>query len=204
MKILVASGSSGGHIFPAMSLLDNLKNNPGVETILVIPYSSKRNNIDSASYNTVFISIENIRFRPVWRIFSSAFNFMKGSLQSLIILTRFRPDIVVCFGSISSVPILLWAWLFRARTMIHEQNVIPGKANRFLAGFADKIAVSFPQSINCFKSSKDKVVVTGNPLRKSIVRIERAKAVDFFGFSLKKFTVAAMGGSFGCRRINEE
>ncbi|MFA6349525.1 MAG: UDP-N-acetylglucosamine--N-acetylmuramyl-(pentapeptide) pyrophosphoryl-undecaprenol N-acetylglucosamine transferase, partial [Candidatus Omnitrophota bacterium] len=204
MKILVASGASGGHIFPAMSLLDNLKNDPRAETLLVIPYSSKRNNIETAGYNTVFVSIENIRLSSVWRILISIFNFLKGSLQSLIILIGFRPDEVVCFGSISSVPILLWAWLFRIRTMIHEQNVVPGKANRFLAGFADKVAVSFSQSAVRFKSNKDKCVVTGNPLRNNMVLVERSKALYFFGFNSQKFTVSAMGGSQGSSRINED
>lgn len=88
--------------------------------------------------------------------------------------------------------------------MIHEQNVIPGRANRFLAGFANRIAVSFPQSSSWFKNEKDKIVVTGNPLRKSIVFVERGKALYFFGFSPEKFTVAAMGGSLGSSRINEE
>ncbi len=204
MKILVASGSSGGHIFPAMSLLDNLNNESGIETILVIPSSSRRNNIETAGYNVVFISVENIGIKPVWRLFTSVFNFMKGTLQSLIILAGFRPDAVVCFGGISCVPVLLWAWLFRIRTMIHEQNVIPGRANRFLAAFADKIAVSFPQSISRFRSNRDKIVVTGNPLRRSIVNVSREKALDFFGFSPEKFTVSAMGGSLGSGRINQE
>jgi UDP-N-acetylglucosamine--N-acetylmuramyl-(pentapeptide) pyrophosphoryl-undecaprenol N-acetylglucosamine transferase len=115
---------------------------------------------------------------------------------------EFRPDIVIGFGTIDCLPLLLLAWIFRVKTLIHEQNVLPGRANRLLARFSDRIAISFEETREHLAAYEKKIVLTGNPIRKELEKIDRLKALGFFGFKEDKFTILVMGGSLGSQRIN--
>jgi UDP-N-acetylglucosamine--N-acetylmuramyl-(pentapeptide) pyrophosphoryl-undecaprenol N-acetylglucosamine transferase len=203
MRVLVVSGASGGHIFPALAFLDALKGaNKDAEALLVLP----RNNIGEGReipFNNVrYISASTIRLNLHPESLFSILKLFKAALESLFILLQFKPDVVIGFGSLSSVPMILLAWLLRIKTLIHEQNVIPGRANRFLAKFCDKIAISFEKTKQYFKDYEYKTVLTGNPLRKDLIRHNRFKALDFFGFKANRFTLLVMGGSQASHSIN--
>ncbi len=205
MKVLVVTGSSGGHIFPALSFLDALEEKYGdIDTLLVLPKRALGSNIIFDNYRVRYISVSNIRLSLDLKLISAILKFFKGSLEGLICLLEFRPDVVVGFGSIVCIPLILFAWLFRIKTLIHEQNLIPGRANRFLARFSDRIAVTFEGSRDYFGISCRKTVLTGNLVRSELKRIDKDKALIFFGFDPGKFTVLVMGGSSGSHRINEE
>ncbi len=118
------------------------------------------------------------------------------------IMMKFRPDVVVGFGSLHTVALLFWAWLFRIKTVIHEQNVIPGRANRLIAKFADSLAISFPQTRSYFSGSREKVVLTGNPIRKELIKLDKKEALNFFKFEEGKFNILITGGSQGSHKIN--
>ncbi|MFH0935345.1 MAG: undecaprenyldiphospho-muramoylpentapeptide beta-N-acetylglucosaminyltransferase [Candidatus Omnitrophota bacterium] len=204
VKVLAAAGSSGGHIFPAVAFLDSLRNkHKGIDLLLVLPKRVETSHLVSGlCYQVRYISVSPIRFRLDCRNFIAVLRFFKGWLESLFLLFEFRPDMVVGFGSLDSVPVLLSAWLLRIKTLIHEQNVIPGRANRFLAKFADKVAVSFAATKDYLKINPEKVVFTGNPMRQELKEIDRPAALHFFGFNDLKFTILVMGGSQGSQRIN--
>jgi len=203
VKILAITGSSGGHIFPALGFLDTLNNkHKDIDILLVLPKKSITNQIGSSKNKPKYISISSVRLSLDFKNFTAILMFFKGSLESMFILLTFRPDIVVGFGSLVCIPMVLFAWLFRMKTLIHEQNVIPGRANRFLAKFTDKIAVSFAETRDYFKDYRKKIVLTGNPIRKELTRIDKNKALDFFGFNNEKFTILVIGGSQGSHRIN--
>ncbi len=203
MKILTIAGSSGGHIFPALGLLDTLYNkHKNIDALLVLPRKSITNKIKTPKYRVEYISISSIKPGLDFKNFSAILLLLKGSWESIIILLKFRPDVVVGFGSLVSVPMILFAWLLGMKTLIHEQNVIPGRANLLLAKFTDRIAISFAETRDYFKDYKDKVFLTGNPIRKQLIRIDKNKALDFFGFNGDKFTILVMGGSQGSHRIN--
>lgn len=205
MKILVITGASGGHIFPALGFLDTLKEkHKNIDTLLILPKNNITNQIGEFEYKLNYISVSSIKLNLDFSNFMAIFNFFKGSLESIAILLKFKPDIVVGFGSLACIPMLIFAWAFRIKTLIHEQNVIPGRANRFLGLFSDRIAVSFAETKDYFEKYKRKVVFTGNPIRKELVRIDKDKALNFFGFSEDKFTILIMGGSQGSHRINQE
>ncbi|MFH1354756.1 MAG: UDP-N-acetylglucosamine--N-acetylmuramyl-(pentapeptide) pyrophosphoryl-undecaprenol N-acetylglucosamine transferase [Candidatus Omnitrophota bacterium] len=203
MRVLAVTGSSGGHIFPAVSFLNAFKERKaGVETLLVMP--------DSPMIHLVGVIGHRVKYIPSAR-FSSGINpgnliaalkYVKGSLDSLWVLIRFHPDIVVGFGTIYSLPTILFAWLFRIKTLIHEQNLVPGRANSFLARFVDKIALSFEKSGSFLKLSKNKLVFTGNPLRHNLKLVDKGKAMEFFDFDQDRFTVLVIGGSQGSRMVN--
>lgn len=203
IRILVVAGSSGGHIFPALGFLDTLKErNRDIDVLLVLPKKNIMKQVGSLGYKTRYVALSSFKLTLDFKVFGSIFNLLKGSLESLFIVSIFKPDIVVGFGSFTSFPFIMLAWLFRINNLIHEQNVIPGKANKFLARFADRIAVSFAETKDHFKSYPKKIIVTGNPIRKAIDRIDRNKALDYFNFSRDKFTMLVMGGSQGSHRIN--
>lgn len=147
MKILVVTGESGGHIFPAISFLQRLRERESaIQTLLVLPVLRVSNFLKEDVGELRFISICSFGFRPNARNLRGMLNFIKGAFESFEILLRFKPDIVVGFGSIASIPIVMGAWLLRIPTCIHEQNVFPGKATLLLSKFADKVAVSFEET----------------------------------------------------------
>jgi len=203
VKVLVVTGSSGGHIFPALSFIDELiEKDRTIDALLVLPKKSVREETLPESCKVKHVSISTIRLSLGLGNLIALFNFLKGSFESLFLVLEYRPDVVVGFGSLNSIPLVLLGWLLRTRTLIHEQNVIPGRANRFLANFADKIALSFAQTKDFLKVSPEKIVITGNPLRRRLKKINRQEALRFFGFNEDKFTILVAGGSQGSHRIN--
>lgn len=203
MRLLVASGASGGHIYPALSFIDSFKSEfPQAEVLLILPKRSKEYNINAFGYRIEYTSIVPIGLRLNRSNIKAVINFIRGSLEVLGILNKFKPDIAVGFGTIDCVPVILLAWLFRIRTLIHEQNVLPGKANKFLAKFADLTAVSFEETKDYLGINKRRVVFTGNPIRKELSKVDRKEALDYFGFDDDKFTMLVAGGSKGSHKIN--
>jgi UDP-N-acetylglucosamine--N-acetylmuramyl-(pentapeptide) pyrophosphoryl-undecaprenol N-acetylglucosamine transferase len=220
-KVMVVTGSSGGHIFPALAFLEKLKEKYStIDVFLVLPRPFCRvedilekrpkslvNNsvvkrIDNLGYRIKYLPISAIRLNFSLKNFFAICNFFKGTLEGLALFIRFGPDIVVAFGSIICIPVVFFAWIFRIKTILHEQNVIPGRANRFLAKIADRIAISFSESSSYLSSSVNRLVVTGNPLRQSLKKIDKKEALRFFALSDMKFTVLVTGGSQGSHKIN--
>jgi len=220
MRVLIVTGASGGHIFPALSFQDALKKKHNeIDTLLVLPKRNIKKQALNISYKVKYLSISPIELHFDFKNFVAIFNFFKGFFESLFIIFEFSPDIVVGFGSLTCVPLLIIAWVMRIKTLIHEQNVIPGRANRLLARFADKIAISFAQTQDYLGINKTKIVLTGNPIRQELKMIDRFKALTFFGFDDNKprpssniildlnegrgkFTILVMGGSHGSHKIN--
>lgn len=203
MKILAVSGASGGHIFPVLAFLDTLKQKrKEVETLLVLPRTSIKEQIENLDYNVEYISISSVKLSLDFRNIPAIFRFLKGFAESLAMLLRFRPNVVIGFGSITSIPMILLAKFLGIKTLIHEQNVIPGRANKLLARFCDSIAVSFSETLAYFKDYQGKTVLTGNPIRNELKRLGKKEALDFFGLKQNKFTILVMGGSLGSHNIN--
>ncbi len=201
MKVLVVTGSSGGHIFPALALIEQLSIE-GCEVFLVLP-EKKRQSINLIpGLQFAYIPAVNLNLSLKRENLLGCYDFIVGAWKSLKLILKFKPDVVIGFGSLSTVALLFWAWLFRIKTMLHEQNVIPGKANRFLAKFVDKVAISFPQTQDYLRITPEKLVLTGNPLRLALVRIDRVEALEFFKFQTGKFNILITGGSQGSVKLN--
>ncbi|MFH1198883.1 MAG: UDP-N-acetylglucosamine--N-acetylmuramyl-(pentapeptide) pyrophosphoryl-undecaprenol N-acetylglucosamine transferase [Candidatus Omnitrophota bacterium] len=221
MRVLAVSGSSGGHIFPAVSFISALKKQcPQAQIILVLPKKALEFKIVADRFKIKYISsvitkrvlpgepprpcslrCARARFfvSPVTRFVCVIINFF----ESIFILIEFRPDVVAGFGSLSSLPMVLCAWGFRIKTLIHEQNVVPGKANRLLAKFVNRIAISFDRTKDYLKVNPWKIILTGNPLRQELKIIDKKEALEFCGLGQGKVTLLVSGGSQGSRKINE-
>lgn len=202
LRVLVVSGASAGHIFPALGFYSALKEKDPQAILLLLLQKSKINknlNLPQAvKYIPILPLKAEISFKTLWAIF----NFLVGSLKALLTVAAFNPEVIVGFGSLVSVPVILSGWLLRKKTLIHEQNVLPGAANRFLAYFCDQIAISFPETKNYFPDQREKIIHTGNPLRPELKKIAKDSALAFFDFIPQRFTILVSGGSSGCQSIN--
>ena len=201
MRVLIVTGSSGGHIFPALALVDSLKNS-GQEVLLVLPEDDLKKRIPIDFTQTKYIHAAKLSFSLNKKNILGVYFFLWGSWQALRIVIKFKPLVVVGFGSLNSISLIFWAWLFRIKTIIHEQNVVCGRANRLLSKLVDRVAVSFNQTSGYLNISKRKIVLTGNPVRKDLVRLDKKEALDFFGFQEGKFNILITGGSQGAHRLN--
>ncbi len=205
MKILFACSASGGHILPALGVARELKKINGQNQILIL---TEKNRISSdiltgCGFEIVFLQ-GKVPFNIRLPIVNSVMKLLMNSARIARILKEFRPEVIFGFGGyVSIVPVLLSRRL-GARCIIHEQNVLMGKANRFLARFAEIVAVSFKETKDYFANSKiaRKIIYTGLPLRNDLKLMERNQAADFFKLDPKIFTILVLGGSSGSSKIN--
>ncbi|MCX5668822.1 MAG: undecaprenyldiphospho-muramoylpentapeptide beta-N-acetylglucosaminyltransferase [Candidatus Omnitrophica bacterium] len=201
MRILIVTGSSGGHIFPALALADSL-NNSNHKVQLALPEDVRKTKIPFNFTQTEYIPAAKLSFSLSKKNIHGAYFFLLGAWKALRMIIKFKPQVVVGFGSLNSISLIFWAWLFRIKTIIHEQNVVCGRANRLLSKLVDRVAISFSQTRNYLNVSGEKIVLTGNPLRRDLVRRERKEALDFFKFKEGRFTILITGGSQGAHRLN--
>ena len=201
MRVLIATGTSGGHIFPAIALTEALRNS-GQEVLLVLPQKNQKENLPVAPEQIKYIPAVVLSLNLNRKNITNFYFFLRGFWESLRIVIKFKPDVVVGFGSLNTLALILWAWLFRIKTIIHEQNVICGRANKLLAKLVDRVAVSFNQTAEGLGIAPERIVLTGNPLRKDLVRLEKKEALDFFKFKEGKPVILITGGSQGSHRLN--
>ncbi|MFH1878877.1 MAG: undecaprenyldiphospho-muramoylpentapeptide beta-N-acetylglucosaminyltransferase [Candidatus Omnitrophota bacterium] len=204
LRVILAAGGSGGHIFPSVAVASELEK-MGVEQIYFV--SSKRRldkNIHSSTkHKCFFLSANPMPLRAdVIKMLVFMIKLLKDSLASFRIILETRPHVVLGFGGYSSGTILRMANLFRIPVIIHEQNYVPGRANKILGRIADRIAVSFSGSAEYFASAKHRVVFTGNPIRLDRLSMNREKSARELDIETDKMTVLVMGGSQGSTFLN--
>lgn len=193
--IVLSSGGTGGHVFPALSLASELHAR-GYDVVIMTDHRGQA--FQKAAGVTRVISL------PVWRgrgyaRFGSVLLFIGLTVSSFVALwhiIRLRPLAVVGFGGYPSIPAVLAGRVMRLPTALHEQNAILGRANRFLAKFVKRIAVSY-QDVKLAEPFQNKVVQTGNPVRKSIIEV-RDLPYQPSG-STDPFRLLIIGGSQGAR-----
>lgn len=201
MRILIASGGSGGHIFPAVALARELERRKSDIIFVASGRRLDKKILQDTPYKKVFLSANPMPYKFGWSMLPFSVKLAVDSLKSAYILARYRPRVVVGFGGYTAGAILLLASLAKIKTIIHEQNVIPGRTNKFLEGFVSAVAVSFSETKKYFKNKN--VVFTGNPLREESLEENRTSALNNFEFTNTKLTILVMGGSQGARSLNE-
>jgi UDP-N-acetylglucosamine--N-acetylmuramyl-(pentapeptide) pyrophosphoryl-undecaprenol N-acetylglucosamine transferase len=198
MKIVIAGGGTGGHLFPAISVAEKIgEMRPGSETLFVFTGNRfERSVLGGTSFRYACIPAEGLKGRGLYRQGKAILKAVRGVFQSIRILMQFAPDVVIGFGSYSAGPVIAAARLLRMKTVLHEQNMLPGITNRLLAPIADRICVSFEKTAAAFDPKKTRV--TGNPVRREI--LEPSPEGD--GAEKIFFTVLVLGGSQGAHGIN--
>lgn len=202
-KVIIAGGGTGGHIYPAIAIAQKLKMEfPDIKILFVgTDRGLEKDLVPKAGFELKKIRARGFKRALSLENFITLKEVVLGGMESLALLKREKPDLVVGTGGYVAGPVVFFASLLRIPTFIHEQNVKPGVTNQILSRFVDKVAVSFPDSAKYFP--KGKVVVTGNPVRHEIVMTEKLEAMEKLGFDLKKPLVLSFGGSQGALKINE-
>ena len=204
MTYLFACGGSGGHIFPALSVAEELARRDPTSRVI---YACGTKDIESAIFRVVpkdaVFTVDSAPFRGGASFVDPGFliRLAKGFFQSRALLKKLKPALVVGFGGYVSFPVLMAARSLRVRTALHEQNVIPGRANRVLASWVEAVALSHEETRRHFKRCQ-RSRVTGNPIRSSIEEDRRQEALHFFGFSQAKKILLVLGGSQGAESVN--
>ena len=205
MKIFFACGGTGGHIFPAFSVAEELRaRNPRLEIIYICGKKDIENAIFKLLRGERVVSIESAPFQGALSLLNPIFllKLLSGFSKSYRLLRAEKPALVVGFGGHTSFPVVFAAKTIGVKTLIHEQNVVPGIANRWLAARVDGVALSFPDTRR-YLTELTKARVTGNPIRSFIERDSREEALRFFDFDPEKTTLLVLGGSQGSESINQ-
>jgi len=204
-KIIIAGGGTGGHIFPAIAIANALKKIDAAIGILFVGANGKMEmeKVPQAGYKIKGIDIAGFNRSSLMKNIGLPFKLAKSFLQVKRIIKDFNPDAVIGVGGYSSFPVLRYAQSKGVPTFIHESNSFAGKANMMLGKKATKIFVATDGMEKFFPA--EKIMITGNPVRASIVHnnISREEAIKFFGLDPLKKTVLSTGGSLGAKSINE-
>lgn len=200
MTIIIATGGSGGHIFPAVRVAREILN-AGHDIVFIGSFPKGQDFLSRAGFNHIDLNIRGFSAKSWAGSFGAAFSMIGATFRAIGLIKNIKPDAVIGFGGYGSVPAVLAASLLRKPTMIHEQNVVPGKANKLLARFVRKIAVSFPQARQYFPDNK--TVLTGCPCHLPENNLNREGVLKNFRLKGGKKTILVSGGSQGSSRINE-
>ncbi len=204
-RIIIAGGGTGGHIFPAIAIANAIKQLQPDTQILFVGAKGKMEmeKVPQAGYEIKGIDIAGFNRSSLIKNIGLPIKLIKSFLQVRKIIGVFKPDAVVGVGGYSSFPVLKQAQFKGIPTFIHESNSFAGKSNILLGKNATKIFAATDGMEKFFP--KEKIQVTGNPVRKSIAHsaVTRSEALRYFNLKENKITVLAVGGSLGARGINE-
>jgi UDP-N-acetylglucosamine--N-acetylmuramyl-(pentapeptide) pyrophosphoryl-undecaprenol N-acetylglucosamine transferase len=204
-RIIIAGGGTGGHIFPAIAIANALKRlDPDIELLFVgAKGKMEMEKVPQAGYRIEGLDIAGFNRSSLIKNISLPFKLLKSFFQVGRILGAFRPDGVVGVGGYSSFPVLRYAQARGIPTFIHESNSFAGKSNMLLGKKATRIFAASDGMEKFFPA--EKILITGNPVRRSIVNntISRDEGIRFFGLDPAKQTVLSTGGSLGAKGINE-
>ena len=204
-RIIIAGGGTGGHIFPAIAIANALKKKDETIEILFVGAKGKMEmeKVPLAGYKIVGLDIAGFNRSSLIKNVGLPFKIIKSYFQARKIISEFKPDVVVGVGGYASFPMLQLAQQKKIPTVIQEQNSFAGKTNMILGKKANKICVAYEGMDKCFP--KEKIVITGNPVRAAISAsvISRAEGLKFFGLDENRKTVLVVGGSLGAKTINE-
>lgn len=202
--MILSGGGTGGHIFPAIAIANGIREKYPDTEFLFIGAEGKMEmeKVPAAGYPIIGLPIRGFQRKFAWSNFLLPFKIIQSLLQARKIIRQFQPDVVIGVGGYASGPTLQMANLLKIKTVIQEQNSFAGKTNQILGKKVNKICVAYPNMEKFFP--KDKIVFTGNPVRKNIIDIEGKKsaAADFFQLNPNQPTMLIVGGSLGARTLN--
>ena len=205
LRFIIAGGGTGGHIFPAIAIANAIKQLQPEATILFVGAKGKMEmeKVPQAGYEIQGLDIAGFNRSSLIKNIGLPVKLIKSFFQVSKIVKEFNPDAVIGVGGYSSFPVLKYAQKKNIPTFIHESNSFAGKANIMLGKKASKIFVASDGMEKFFPA--DKIVITGNPVRKNIASstVSRAEGIKFFGLEEDKKTILVVGGSLGARSINE-
>lgn len=204
MRYLITGGGTGGHIYPALAIANKIKNTDKDAKIL---YVGTEKGLESELVPKEGFDFKTIRVKGMPRrinkeSFLAAKELLYGINDSKKIIKEFKPDIVIGTGGYVCGPIVYIAAKKKIKTMIHEQNAFPGITNKILSRYVDLVAVTFDEAKRYFKYP-DKVINTGNPIRKEITNVNKEEAYSLLGIDKSIPFILSFGGSGGQKKLND-
>ena len=199
MKCVITTTGSGGHLFPAICVAEELRKKSH-EVLFIGALQAATEHLKRRRFSYRHIESSGLRKNPVSAL-RSLFQYFIGMFSAKFILRVFKANVVISFGGFGSVSAVWAAAALKIPVLIHEQNVVPGKANRFLARYARRIAISFSESEKYFPG-KD-VSVSGYPCLLEKSSYERKALLLKYGLQDNKKTILVFGGSQGSQHINQ-
>lgn len=204
-RAIISGGGTGGHIFPAIAIADELKRrNPEVEILFVGAQGKmEMTKVPEAGYKIVGLEIVGLKRKLSLSNLWLPFKIVKSLWKARKIIKSFNPQVVVGVGGYASGPTLKAATMLKFPAIVQEQNSFPGKTNKILSKSVTKICVAYDGLERFFP--KEKIVFTGNPTRKDMVNIEgkENEGFRFYDFDPSKPVILVVGGSLGARTLNE-
>lgn len=203
MKIIMTGGGTGGHIYPAIAIADRIRRRHQDAEILFVGTKKgmEKDLVPKNGYDIRFITVSGFHRKQLWKNLKTAADLVKGNRQASKIVKEFKPDLVIGTGGYVCGPVVRAAHKRGIKTYIHEQNAFPGVTNKLLEKYADKVFISFPESKNYFKD-QSKLVVTGNPIRKSFLLCSLNHSREKMNIKAGEFVILCFGGSLGAGKIN--
>ncbi len=204
-RVIISGGGTGGHIFPAIAIADEIKRrNPQVD-ILFVGANGKMEmeKVPESGYKIIGLNIAGFQRRLTFSNFLLPFKIIGSLLNAYQLIKKFNPQVVIGVGGYASGPTLQAANFLKIPTLIQEQNSFPGKTNKILSKKVKTICTAYDGLERFFPG--DKIVLTGNPVRSAMIDIEgkRKEAFDFYELDISKKTILIIGGSLGARTLNE-
>ena len=205
LKFILSGGGTGGHIYPAVAIANELKSRfPDAEFLFVgAKDKMEMQKVPQAGYKIEGLWIAGLQRKLTLQNAMFPFKLMDSLLKSRKIIKQFKPNVVVGTGGFASGPLLQMANMLNIPTVIQEQNSYPGITNKILSKKANKICVAYENLERFFP--KQKMILTGNPVRQDLIDIEskREEAIQYFNLDANKKTLLVLGGSLGARRVNQ-
>jgi UDP-N-acetylglucosamine--N-acetylmuramyl-(pentapeptide) pyrophosphoryl-undecaprenol N-acetylglucosamine transferase len=205
MRILISGGGTGGHIYPAIAIANEIKERYPASEFLFVGAKDRMEmeKVPSAGYKIKGLWISGVQRKITLDNLSFPFKLISSLWNAKKIIKSFKPDIVIGTGGFASGPVLYMAADKKIPTLIQEQNSYPGITNKLLSKKANSICVAYDNLERFFP--KNKLVKTGNPVRQNLLNVasKRQVGIDFFKLDTTKKTLLVIGGSLGARAINK-
>lgn len=202
MRYIISAGGTGGHIYPALSIINKIKEEDKNAEILYIGTTDRMEKDLIPNLGIEYIGIKmNGLGKSIKKIFGFTINTISGVKKCKKIMKKFKPNIVIGVGGYITVPVVLAAKELKVKILLHEQNSIPGKSNIILSKYANTVCISMENSKKYFKHSN--IVLTGNPRGEEILSFKKGNKKDY-SLSISKKLVLITMGSLGASTINNK
>ncbi len=197
-RVIIATGGTGGHIFPALAVADELISR-GVKPIFLLDERGEKYIKKDLNIDIIILPIKNFNSLNIFMNIKNFYLLFLSIIKSIYILLKIRPSLVLGFGGIASLPSLVAAYYLRMPTVIHEQNAVLGRANKFLSNYAKLLLLSFDQTLNIPDKICNRSYVVGNPVRSSFIGNKKY----IIPTKNEKINILILGGSQGAKIFSE-
>ncbi len=205
LKVIVSGGGTGGHIFPAVSIANEIRERLPETEILFVGALGKMEmeRVPAAGYRIVGLPVVGFPRKPSLKMLTFFWKLLKSMRLANKVIADFKPDVAIGVGGFASGPVLKAAVRKGIPAVLQEQNSYAGVTNKLLASKVNKICVAYPNMERYFPA--EKIVVTGNPIRKNLIEgiVNKTEAYEYFRLNAEKPVVLIVGGSLGARTLNE-